>query len=97
MWRWSGGREKNLTKMIQIRRQNVPKSTAGGGLDGSWAALGQVLAFPWLQGVPGLPPVRLLGSSWAALEPSWAPLGRLLGRLWHQVEASWKHLGDFLV
>ena len=70
------------------------------GPKGVWAALGRLLGGPWLLGISGQPPGRLLGSSWAVLDASWAPFGWLLDRLGHQVgaswgvlEASWRRLG----
>ena len=40
---------KNLSKMVQNRRQNGPKSRSGGGMGGSWSLsgrLGRVLGLP---------------------------------------------------
>ena len=68
---------------------------SGGGLGSFWAALGPLLGVIWLRAPCGPLPGCLLGSSWAVLEASWAPLGRLLGRLGHQVGASWGLLEVF--
>ena len=77
--------EKNLTKMIQIRRQNVSKSRAGGGLGGSWAALGQLLVSHGSKASLG-----------CLLYGSWAALGRLLSRLGHLLGGSWAVCGTKL-
>ena len=45
-------------------RSGGPESSPGGGLAASWAAPGSKT-----------PPRRLLKASWAALGPSWGPLG----------------------
>ena len=86
---------KKPSKMIQNNQKNGPKSRSGGGLGSFWAALGPLLGVIWLRAPCEPLPECLLGSSWAVLEASWAPLGRLLGRLGHQVGASWGLLEAF--
>ena len=51
-------------------------------MGGSWASPGSKARLSQF-------PDRFLGSSWAVLDPSWAPLGRLLGRLGRHVVPSW--------
>ena len=69
------------------------------GPKGVWAALGRLWGSPGLRGISGQPPGRLLGSSWAVLEaswafwvalgPSWAPSWGVFGGLGGILEAPW--------
>ena len=83
---------KKQLYIFQNLDQSVAKMVQNRGLEGVWGAFGALLGVTWLRGPCGPLPGCLLGSSWAALEASWAPLGRLLNRLWHQVGASWRLL-----
>ena len=92
--------QKSVENYLNIqlnRRQNIAKSKSEGGLGllgGVSSPQGDCRPFPG----------RLLGSSWAILGASWAPLVQLLSRLRHQagaswgvLEASWRRLGGNLM